>query len=239
VFISWDYTSTLAGSSNLTAIASGHDALYSDGTVFATGIPQARLLSNIVAIDRSWFQSIWLKSDGTATAYPATNTPTGLSNVVAVAAGDTHVLALRNDGTVIAWGDNSYGQTNVPPNLANVAAIAAGTWHSLALKADGTVTAWGGNNAGQTDVLIGLTNVAAIFARADYSVALVGASPPALLAQIPDLTVWAGRPATYTVRTVGSPPLRFQWQRNGEIIPDATNSFLRLEQVNVSDAGFY
>lgn len=35
-------------------------------------------------------------------------------------------------GTVVAWGDNSFGQTNVPPGLTNVVAIAAGDKRSLA-----------------------------------------------------------------------------------------------------------
>ncbi|MGQ4828692.1 hypothetical protein, partial [Enterococcus faecalis] len=34
----------------------------------------------------------------------------GLSDVIAVAAGHDFSLALRNDGKVFAWGDNSLGQ---------------------------------------------------------------------------------------------------------------------------------
>jgi hypothetical protein len=56
-----------------------------------------------------------------------------LSNVVAVAAGQTHSLALRADGSAIAWGGNPNGQTNVPAGLSNIAAIAAGANHSLAM----------------------------------------------------------------------------------------------------------
>jgi hypothetical protein len=56
-----------------------------------------------------------------------------LSNVVAIAAGDFHTLALRADGSVIGWGDDSYGQTNVPSTLINVVAIASGNYHGLAL----------------------------------------------------------------------------------------------------------
>ena len=61
--------------------------------------------------------------------------PTGLANVVAIAAGIFHNLALKNNGTVVAWGDNSRGQTNVPTGLSNVVAVAAGDYHSLALAA--------------------------------------------------------------------------------------------------------
>ena len=34
----------------------------------------------------------------------------GLSSVVAIAAGIDHNLAVKSDGTVWAWGRNSYGQ---------------------------------------------------------------------------------------------------------------------------------
>jgi alpha-tubulin suppressor-like RCC1 family protein len=91
-------------------------------------------------------------------------------------AGD-HDLALKRDGTVVAWGNNSSGQTNVPPDLTNVIAIAAGANHSLALRKDGTVVAWGANNAGQTNVPPGLSNVIAISGGGLSSVAIV--LPPA------------------------------------------------------------
>jgi len=34
----------------------------------------------------------------------------GLANVTAVAMGYNHALAMTSDGTVWAWGNNSYGQ---------------------------------------------------------------------------------------------------------------------------------
>ncbi len=85
----------------------------------------------------------------------------GLDNVVALAGGDHHSLALKRNGTVMAWGSNNHGElgddnapngTDVPqtvPGLNNVKAIAAGTDVSLALKENGTVRAWGYNSDGQ------------------------------------------------------------------------------------------
>jgi alpha-tubulin suppressor-like RCC1 family protein len=96
--------------------------------------------------------------------------PAGLSNVVAVAAGGNHGLALRADGTVAAWGIGS--ATNVPADLSNVVAVAAGGNHSLALRADGAVTAWGDNQYGQTNVPAGLSNVVAVAAGNYHSLAL-------------------------------------------------------------------
>jgi len=54
-----------------------------------------------------------------------------------VAAGWNHNLALRADGTVVAWGVNNSGQTNTPPNLTNVLAVTGGSAHSLALTGNG------------------------------------------------------------------------------------------------------
>jgi len=55
-----------------------------------------------------------------------TAVPAGLTNVVTIAAGAEHSLALLSDGTVAAWGYNGWGQTTVPASLANVVAIGTG-----------------------------------------------------------------------------------------------------------------
>ena len=93
--------------------------------------------------------------------------PAGLSGVTAIIGGEYHSLALRSDGTVVAWGcsgASNYGQCSVPAGLSGVTAIAAGTGHSLALRSDGTVVAWGCNsyNYGQCSVPAGLSGVTAI-----------------------------------------------------------------------------
>ncbi len=82
----------------------------------------------------------------------------GLVHAAIIAAGGGCSLGLKSDGTVAAWGDNSYGQCDVPPGLSDVVSIAAGgflvvgkpgywgeenTGQSLALKSDGTLVAWG------------------------------------------------------------------------------------------------
>ena len=98
--------------------------------------------------------------------------PPGLTNAISVAAGFSHSLALKTDGTVLAWGDNTYGQTNVPSGLNSVIAIAGGYQHSLALKSNGTVVGWGDNTFGQTSVPVSLSNVVAIVGGGSNSVAL-------------------------------------------------------------------
>jgi alpha-tubulin suppressor-like RCC1 family protein len=83
-----------------------------------------------------------------------------LSNVMSVAAGKNHALALTERGEVWAWGANSAGQLgqgdlnslNEPTRVrinSRIRSIAAGDTHSLALDYSGNLYAWGSNNCGQ------------------------------------------------------------------------------------------
>lgn len=91
----------------------------------------------------------------------------------AIAAGYSHALALRNDGTVVGWGYNNYGPATPPIGLSNVIAIAAGQNHSLALKSDGSVVTWGGFPGRDTTVPpTAQSGVIAIAAGSYHSVAL-------------------------------------------------------------------
>jgi hypothetical protein len=59
--------------------------------------------------------------------------PAGLSNVVALAAGDFHTYALKDDGKIVAWGDDLSGQIAVPATVTNATSLASGNYHGLAL----------------------------------------------------------------------------------------------------------
>ena len=97
-----------------------------------------------------------------------TSVPAGLNGITAIAAGYSHSLALKSDGTVVGWGS----LTTIPAGLSGVTAIAAGIGHSLALKSDGTVVGWGDNSSGQITIPGGLSGVTAIAAGSDHSLAL-------------------------------------------------------------------
>jgi alpha-tubulin suppressor-like RCC1 family protein len=90
------------------------------------------------------------------------------SGVRSIAAGASHSLALKSDGSVLAWGHNQSGQLGsggaVPGTDAStpqpvsglgasvsnpVVAIAAGDSFSVALKKDGSVWTWGNNASGE------------------------------------------------------------------------------------------
>ena len=121
--------------------------------------------------------------------------------IIAVSAGEDHSLALCSDGTLVAWGNNSYGQlgnnsttySSVPIAVdqagvlvgKTVVAISAGGSFSLALCSDGSVAAWGSGALGQlgnnisansfVPVLVntsGLQSVVKISAGASHSLAL-------------------------------------------------------------------
>ena len=111
-----------------------------------------------------------------------------------IAAGEYHSIALKENGTVWAWGSNYFGQlgdgTNdnrsfpvQVTNLSDIIAVAGGTYHSLALKSDGTVWAWGRNFYGLlgdgTNIdsavplqVVNLTDIIAIASGAHHCMAL-------------------------------------------------------------------
>lgn len=77
-----------------------------------------------------------------------------------ISLGDDHALALRSDGTVVAWGSDQdgklgsgrslYAATPIKvPGLASASAIGSGNAHALAVLQDGTAWTWGSNTRGQ------------------------------------------------------------------------------------------
>ena len=146
-----------------------------NGTFAPSFMPVAvSSLTNVIEVVAGRYYSVALKSDGTVWAWGEnywgqlgngtnidSNVPvqvTGLSGVISIAAGDSmdHTLALKNDGTVWAWGNNWDGQlgngTNINSNipvqvtgLTGVISISGCDDSSFALKNDGTVWVWGDN----------------------------------------------------------------------------------------------
>jgi alpha-tubulin suppressor-like RCC1 family protein len=98
--------------------------------------------------------------------------PVGMSGIHAVAAGYFHGLALRANGTVWGWGDNSHNESASPVGLSGVTAIAAGDGFSLALLASGKVTGWGRSESGQLSIPSTLSQVTAIAAGMSHALAL-------------------------------------------------------------------
>jgi regulator of chromosome condensation len=91
-----------------------------------------------------------------------------LENVIKIAAGSNHVVALLVDGTVHAWGSGEQDQLArriverrkklhalVPQRVGlrrGIVDITSGADHSFAIHKNGTVYGWGLNNYGQTGI---------------------------------------------------------------------------------------
>jgi alpha-tubulin suppressor-like RCC1 family protein len=134
-------------------------------------------IKSVIAVAAGDYHTLALRNDGTVwswgynnygqlgdgTVNVASDTPIlvkNLSGIISIAAGAGHSIALRNDGTVWAWGNNIDGQlgngstvnSNLPvqvSGLSGMTAISAGWLHSVALRSNGTVWAWGANSDGQ------------------------------------------------------------------------------------------
>jgi alpha-tubulin suppressor-like RCC1 family protein len=171
----------VSGIDQVTMVSGGQNhsiALKSDGTVWAWGLNGSGQLG-----------------DGSMTTRLVPVQVSGLSNAVSVATGVAaiHTFAVRADGTLWAWGNNSSGKlgdgtttnrtTPVQVGLSNIKQAAAASFSSAALKHDGTVYTWGWNADGQlgngtttasnTPIQVpGLTNVTAIGAGATFVASL-------------------------------------------------------------------
>ncbi|WP_214107774.1 RCC1-like domain-containing protein [Acrocarpospora catenulata] len=134
-------------------------------------------LTNVVDIEAGVAHNLAVKSDGTLWVWgddtfgqlgygsygdylPYPRQVAELKGVIGAAAGEGHSLALRSDGVIWAWGNNSSGQLGdhtvtrrvrpvLVPGSSGFTQVAAGSAHSLALRWDGSVWSWGGNWAGQ------------------------------------------------------------------------------------------
>ncbi|MGC4121741.1 MAG: hypothetical protein QM765_45625 [Myxococcales bacterium] len=151
------------------AIAAGEKgmvALKSNGTAVCwgmglceTGAPKD-LLTNVGGIAMTGPQIVLLRNDGTVwkVLYKVAIKVDGLSEVIAVASARDTFFALKSDGSLWAWGSNTFGElgngtsgtgtTTVPaavPNLSGVEAVATGYNHAFVLKSDSTIWGWGAN----------------------------------------------------------------------------------------------
>lgn len=160
-----DGTVKVWGYSFLNALGLGPDIYFAPVPETVPG------LNNVISINATWDLSVALKSDGTVWTwglndvgqlgtgstdqYPSTppSRVSQISDVIAIATGYIHVLALKSDGSIWTWGYETGGRlengiilnSNVPVRVSapgTMTAITAAGRHNLAIKADGTVFDW-------------------------------------------------------------------------------------------------
>ena len=137
-----------------------------------------------------------------------------------VAVGDTAAFtvgALGASPLNYQWsfnGTNVDGATNATLIISNVQLAQAGSYYVTVSN------------------LVG----AAVSSNAVLAV-YVPAIPPSILSQTPNQVVLLGNTATFSVNVSGSVPLSYFWQRNGTLIPGATNSSYALNNAQLSDSG--
>lgn len=151
-------TGVLAGKP-VVALATGGShslALCEDGTLAAWGLNGSGQLGNGTQVNST---------------LPVAVDQTGVlsrKRVIAIAAGSVSSYALCSDGTVVAWGDNSFGQLGDGSNILRlnpvqvrsdgvlagkaVVAIKSGWGHVLVLCSDDTLASWGSNSGGSLGI---------------------------------------------------------------------------------------
>eukprot|EP00756_Hemistasia_phaeocysticola_P065108 Hpha_TRINITY_DN8308_c0_g1::TRINITY_DN8308_c0_g1_i1::g.154265::m.154265 len=97
--------------------------------------------------------------------------------VIQISAGYFHSLALLDDNTVRAWGDDDSDQCAIPDFAGlKVVQVSAGASHSMALMEDNTVRAWGIEDDGVCIIPdFGGLRVLQIAAGGNHSMALLEA----------------------------------------------------------------
>lgn len=186
------------GSARLTATASGSSPLQFQWVFQGHSILDERgsvlQLTHVTPADAGEYLAMAANAFGSATSAPVRlsvvnvagwgsdargtgllSVPASASNAVALSAGLGHAMALRSDGSVLAWGNPFGGRLNIPPTVSNLTSIVAGGAFSLGLNKDGSVLVWvhtAQDENGLNQVPNGLTNVVQLAAGSTWALAL-------------------------------------------------------------------
>ena len=232
----WGYNlaapTQVAGITTATAIAAGYDhalILKADGTLWSFGRDSEGQLGDGAG-----------DSNGAALrqVIDPTDATGKMTGVAAISARYLQSFAVKRDGTLWAWGQNSYGRLGDGSNanrfspvqvigLSGMVAVAAGDNHTIAMKSDGTLYAWGYNGNGRLGDNTGLdrwtpievhdaNNIAYFNAGNDTGSSGCGnctaANWIALARPALAARVWAGG-GSYAIRSDGSV---YAWGYNGD-----------------------
>ncbi len=142
--------------------------------------------------------------NNSSSASSSTPVSVNIKNVVSLATGLAHVLAIKSDKTAAAWGGNGYGQLGDGTNVASKTPVtvkflsseasqfSAGSSSTYARLTDGTVKAWGQNASGQLGDGTTTNSTAVATTVSNLTdVASIAAGPYHVLALKADGTLWS------------------------------------------------
>ncbi len=156
---------------SLWAWGNNYDAQLGDGTGEDKPTP-IKIMDGVTQVTAGYSHTLAIKTDGSLWAWGSNSngqlgngesgsgkkqsTPIKImDDVNQVAAGHSHTLAIKTDGSLWAWGSNSYGQlgdgTTTPKTIPikiidNISQISAGSSHSVAISSDNILYSWGIND---------------------------------------------------------------------------------------------
>jgi len=183
------------------------------------------IVPNVSAASEGAYTVVVRNIAGSVTSEPATLRVNSRPRVTqqpqsqTVIAGGTAAFSVAAEGTAplsYQWkfkGADIAGATGATLTLQNVQATDAGTYHAVVSNASGPVF---------SEAALLIVNV-----------------PITIVAQPQSQTVPAGGSASFTVAAAGTPPLAYQWKRNGANLPAATSSTLTINNAQAAQSGSF
>jgi alpha-tubulin suppressor-like RCC1 family protein len=183
VKIMTDVVSVSAGSMNAMAITTDGSlwawgfGIFGDGYVRTSAYSPVRVMEDVVSVSAGFGHTMAITTDGSLWAWGnniegelgngtgghnrySKYTPIKImTDVVSVSAGFGHTMAITTDGSLWAWGWNSFGQLGDGTQgenrhspvkvMDNVVSVTAGLYHTMAIRTDGSLWGWGVNWSGE------------------------------------------------------------------------------------------
>lgn len=181
-----------------------------------------------------------LLADGTLdTTYTYTLTGTSVSGVAAFPDGSAIIsgafdrifgtlVRIRADGSH----DTAYGLTNTIPSGTIFSAALLGP----KIAPNGKVFAYG-SLVTLSGIQVAIIN--SVFRLTDTTGGSVGGTAPTITTPPASLAVDLGKTAKFSVLAAGTAPLSYQWRKDSNPIPGATNDTLTITNAAASDGGGY
>jgi len=154
----WAIPALKSGASKFTAVDAGgfHSLLLDDvgnmyafgSNVFGQGTPPPSLDAvnlRTMPIAMGGTDALALDEQGIVMNLTYSYSPTD-TELVSIATNARHSLGITRSGSVVGWGDNSFGQMSIP-DIEDALQVVVGYSYSAALRSDGRVVEWGSHTA--------------------------------------------------------------------------------------------